>query len=234
MREVPIKYVLKGDREAGKRFMRRGAVLMGMLEHGMSYRGLTQGVFRRYMNPDVLIECDCRFGLRTVTITVAPGAGREEVEILRDCFANSTVALAYVLDVVGVEAVAQQAGTEWVIEPVCGICIGAKRYPKGYYCTRGIRYTLAICDGKGEYVLYSLTKGASTDYTPRCPGDQVLVMQHRTSDLPEAVLSAANANPYEKVFFTRPLAKHPQECVSILPFPVAMPKYHETAMRRYN
>lgn len=68
--EVPIKYVLKGDREAGKRFMRRGAVMMGMLEHGMTYQGLKQSVMRRWVTPDVLIECDCRFGLRTVTITV--------------------------------------------------------------------------------------------------------------------------------------------------------------------
>ena len=72
MGEVPIKYVLKGDREAGKLFMRRGAVLMGMLEHGMTYQGLKQSVMRRWVTPDVLIECDCRFGLRTVTITVAP------------------------------------------------------------------------------------------------------------------------------------------------------------------
>ena len=69
MGEVPIKYVLKGDREAGKLFMRQGAVLMGMLEHGMTYQGLKQSVMRRWVTPDVLIECDCRFGLRTVTIT---------------------------------------------------------------------------------------------------------------------------------------------------------------------
>lgn len=236
MREVPIKYVLKGDREAGMRYMRNGSVMMGMLQNFMGFRDLKQGVFRRYVNPDVLIECDCRFGLRTVTITVAPGAGGEDVEILRDCFANSTVALAYVLDVVDVEIMTpeQQEWYEWVKEPVCSMCIYVQGYPRNYYCTKGIRYTLAICDGKGEYVLYTLTKGASTDYTPRCPGDQVLVMQHRTSDLPEAVLAAANADPYAKTYFTHALAKHPRECVSILPFPVAMPKYNETEVRRYN
>ena len=80
MYEVPIKYVFKGDRTAGRLFMRRGAVLMDMLEHFMSYRGLKQGVLRRWIRPDVLIECDCRFGLRTATITVIPQAAaiREE------------------------------------------------------------------------------------------------------------------------------------------------------------
>jgi len=236
MYEVPIKYVFRGDRTAGRLHMRRGAVLMDMLQNFMSYRDLKQGVLRRYVNPDTLIECDCRFGLRTVTITVSPSVAEDAVETLRECFANSTVALAYVLDVVGVRALTpeQQQSAECVNEPVCKTCIGAASYPENYYCTKGVRYTVAVCDGKGEYVLFNLSKAASTDYTPRCPGEQVLVMQHRTSDLPAAVLAGANADPYGKRYFTRALAAFSGECVSILPFPVAMPKYNETEVRRYD
>ena len=225
MYKVPIKYVFHGDRHECGRHMRRGAVLMDMLEHLMSFRGLKQGVLRRAIAPNALVECDCRFGLRTVTITITPGGGME-AELLRECFANSTVALAYVLDVVGVKSV-QEGEPGSVDEPVCATCIGAESYPLNYYCTRGIRYTLAICDGKGEYLLYKLTKGASTDYTPRCPGEQVLVMQNRTSNLPRAVLDAAVANPYGKQYWTRPLSAFLEECVSILPYTVSMPRIYE-------
>lgn len=72
MYEVPIKWVFKGDRYKGAAYMRRGAALMDMLERFMSFRDLLQGVLRRWVTPDVLIECDKRFGLRTVTIMVAP------------------------------------------------------------------------------------------------------------------------------------------------------------------
>lgn len=226
MYEVPIKYVFRGDRTAGRLHMRRGAVLMDMLQNFMSYRDLKQGVLRRYVNPDTLIECDCRFGLRTVTITVSPGVG-EPRRVLLECFANTTVALAYVLDVVGVKA-ASSGTVERVNEPVCGTCIGAETYPDNYYCTRGLRYTVAVCDGKGEYVLFSPSKAASTDYTPRCPGEQVLVMQHRTSNVPRGVLAAANANPMNRFDpFTRKLAALADECVSILPYSVSMMRAYE-------
>lgn len=231
MYEFPIIWRFKGDKHAGQRFRRLGMYMMAMLERGMSFQRLEQWVLRRWVTPDVHIECVCCFGIRTVTITVAPGAG-EAVRLLRDCFANSTVALAYVLDVAGVEAVPQSQQTaQCVTEPVCRTCIAPESYPEDYYCTKGIRYTVAVCDGEGEYVLYGLTKAASTDYTPRCPGEQVLVMQHRTTNLPEAVLNAANANPYAKRYFTRPLASFPDECLSILPFPVSMPRVNETEER---
>lgn len=219
----PIIWRFRGDRAAGKRYMRRGAALMGMLENLMSFRGLEQGVLRRYLTPDVHIKCACCFGLRTVTITVQSGIGGAAVA-LRECFANTTVALAYVLDVVGVKAAPE--GMECVAEPVCRTCIAPESYPINYYCTRGIRYTVAVCDGKGEYVLFA-SKVPTTDYTPYCPGDQVLVMLNRTSGLPEDALAAANANPMAKEPFTRRLAALPDECVSILPYPVSMLRFYE-------
>lgn len=92
--EVPIKYVLRGDREAGKLYMRRGAVLMDMLVHGMTYQGLKQSVMRRWVTPDVLIECDCRFGLRTVTITVAPVTPETIVTQQADVFYHVVVSVS--------------------------------------------------------------------------------------------------------------------------------------------
>lgn len=224
MYETPIIWRYEGDAEAGRRYRRQGAALMGMTENFMSYMGLQQLVLRRRVTPDVHIECVCCFGIRTVTITTAAGAG-DEARILRECFANTTVALAYVLDVVGVEAVPQTA--QCAIEPVCKTCIAPASYPEDYYCTRGIRYTVAVCDGKGEYVLFKLSKAASTDYTPRCPGEQVLVMQNRTSDLPERVLNAANSPMNREAPFTRPLAAFAGDCLSILPYPVSMPRVRE-------
>lgn len=230
MYEVPIIWRFEGDKQAGRLWMRQGAVLMDMLVNGMSFMGLDQLVLRRYVTPDVHIKCTCCFGIRTVTITVRSGVG-EARKVLRECFANTTVALAYVLDVVGVDALTaeEQAGTAWRHEPVCKTCIGVSAYPKDYYCTRGIRYTVAVCDGKGEYLLFKLSKAASTDYTPRCPGELVLVAQHRTPNLPAEVLAAADKNPMDKGHpFTRRLAVFPDECVSILPYTVGLPRYNET------
>lgn len=224
MYEIPIKWVFRGDRNRGVLFRRRGQYLMGMLERQMSFNDLQQCMLRRFVEPDVLIECDKRFGLRTVTITVAPGAG-EVRKVLHECFANTTVALAYVLDVVGVVDIGQVA--EYVEEPICKTCIGVNAYPENYYCTMGIRYTVAVCDGKGDYLLFNV-KAPSTDYTPRCPGEQVLVMQNRTNNLPETVLSVANADPYNQSQpFTQTLSGFQGESISILPFPVNMPRIYE-------
>lgn len=199
-RKTPIKWVYRGDQGECFKHRRRGEALMEQLEGMMAHMDLRQGVLRRFVRPDVLIECDKRFGLRTVTITARGDARGRAREILRDCFANRTVALAHVLDV------------------------------EGGYCTRGVRYTVAVCDGKGEYLLFR-TKAASTDYTPWESGDQVLVMQHRTTDLPEDILTAAspdpNDDPYAGPPFTRTLAKFEEECVSILPWRVGMPKRTE-------
>ena len=230
MYEVPIIWRYVGDKDAGRRYRRHGMYLMDMLVRGMSFRGLDQWVLRRWVTPDVHIKCSCVFGIRTVTITVSEGAG-EARRVLRECFANSTVALAYVLDVVGVRGLtqAQRAETAWVSEPVCKTCIGAETYPDAYYCTRGVRYRVAVCDGRGEYLLFNLSRAASTDYTPRCPGELVLVMQHRTPDLPEDVRTRADANPMDRGHpFTRRLVAFADECVSILPYTVGMPRYHET------
>lgn len=225
----PIIWRYEGDKQAGRRYRRMGQYIMDMLERGMSFRGLDQMVMRRQVTPDVRIKCSCIYGIRTVTITVTPGAGGERQALL-ECFANTTVALAYVLDVAGVEPLTEEARaeTEWLNEPVCQTCIGAEGFPRNYYCTKGVRYTVAVCDGKGEYVLFTLTKAASTDYTPRCPGEQVLVMQHRTPNLPEPVLKAADANPMNKISpFTCKLVSCADECLSILPYTVAMPRTYE-------
>lgn len=232
-REIPIKWVWRGDRTRALAHMRQGQALMAQLEQTMTFMNLRQGVLRRFVRPDVLIECDKRFGLRTVTITVTPDMPERARELLRDCFANRTVALACVLDVVGVEAVS--GGNEVYYEFVCKTCIGVTGYPRDYYCTRGVRYTVAVCDGKGEYLLFK-TKAATTDYTPWCPGDLVLVMQHRTTNLPDEILTAAspdpNDDPYAGPPFTRTLAEFDEECVSILPWQVEMAKVREYEIAR--
>lgn len=226
MYEIPIKYVIRGDRKAAGLYMRRGAEMMRMLEKSMSYRDLKQSVFRRFLTPDVLVECECRFGLRTVTITAARGAGGRARRMLRDCFANTTCALAAVLEVVGVKAVPPDT-PESVEEPVCKTCIAAGTYPAAYHCTGEVRYTVAVCDGKGDYLLFA-AKADATDFTPRCPGDLVLVAQRRTPNLPEEVLARANANPMDKAHpFTRALMAFPGECLSILPYDAAMPRIRE-------
>ena len=74
---VPIKWVFRGDRHAAFAFMRQAEAMMGMLEQQMAFLNVRQGVLRRLVRPDVHIECDKRFGLRTITITVARITGGE-------------------------------------------------------------------------------------------------------------------------------------------------------------
>lgn len=223
MREVPIKWVFRGDRFRAAAFMRRGAVLMDMLESFMGFQGLKQGVLRRWVTPDTLIECDMRFGLRTVTIT-CPGGAEAARRIIRDCFANRTVALAYVLAVVGLEPDSNGVLTDMVYD------FGIVAYPEDYYCTMGIRYEVVVCDGQGEYLAFA-ADSPSTDFTPHRPGEQVLVMQHRTSGLPEGTLTVAspdpNADPYGGPPFTPRLRGLQEESVSILPYAVNMPRVNE-------
>lgn len=226
MGEIPAKIITSGNREAAKAHIGDGRRIMSMLERFMEFQGLEQGVLRRQISPGCFVECVKQFGLRTINIHVDPGWGgrsrRKEIE----CFANTTCALGYIIEVAGI-AVNQDDG--YLQEPVCHTCIAPSTYPDGYYCTKGIRYSVVVCDGKGEYLLFEGVPSA--DFTPRCPEEQVIVMFNRTTDLPAALIDRANVNPWAKRPFTRALPKSGVECISILPFQVEMPKYREIERR---
>lgn len=222
MGEIPVKIIINGDRVLGSAYIRRAKSVMAMLENFMSFRQLKQGVLRRQLAPGVFVKCDRRFGLRTAEITVAPQGAPEITRRIIECFANATCALAYVLEVVGVTPT--EPGEECRPEPVCATCIKPGFYPLNYYCTRGIRYHVAVCDGKGEYLLFKNIP--STDYTPWCPEEQVIVMMNRTNDLPVPVLDRANTSPRSRHAFTRDCVPF-DECLSILPFLVRMPRRYE-------
>lgn len=225
MDEVPVKTVLVGNRVTAGLWRGPAMRVMGLLEHLMSYQDLQQCTLRRDLAPGVFVVAEKRFGLRTVTIYAEPGGGPEP-RFLAECFANRTCALAYII---GATPVMEPNSSGRPVDiskltekPVpCG---EPRLYSEEVYWTRDIRYTVAVCDGDGEYVLYRNVKAC--DYTPRCPGEMVLVMQHRTADLPQGVLEGAKNNPRAKDPFTYKL-KAIEGSISILPYVPMMVKRHE-------
>ena len=227
MGEVPAKIVTRGDEFRARQHILDGRRVMAMLERFMDFQGLKQGVLRRMVSPGCYIECTKEFGLRTINIYFEPGEPGGKLKKIIECFANATCALGYVIEVVGViPSEDEETCTE---EPVCLTCIAPGSYPDEYYCTRDIRYNVIVCDGQGDYLLFEDV--ASTDFTPRCPEEQVIVMFNRTTDLPEAQRTAADSSPWAKRPFTRPLLRLEIERISILPFLANMPKRRETQLR---
>lgn len=226
MGEIPVKIVIHGDKVTGGNHIGNGRRVMGMLERLMDFQGLQQGVLRRRVGPGAWVECSKQFGQRVLVINIEPGGGRPIAERIRECFANATCALGYVIEV---EKVIFNDADGYLNEPVCQTCIAPDTYPDEYYCTKEIRYSVAVCDGKGDYLLFEHVP--STDFTPRCPEEQVVVMFNRTTDLPVELIDRANGNPWAKRPFTRALFESEVECISILPFLVEMPKYREIERR---
>lgn len=225
MDEIPVRTVLVGDRVKAGLWRGSAMRVMGLLEHLMSYQDLQQCTLRRDLAPGVFVVADKRFDMRTVTIYAEPGGGPEP-RFLAECFANRTCALAYII---GCEPIMEQnsAGrpvdiSKLTEKPVP--CSEPRLYNEEVYWTRDIRYNIAVCDGDGEYVLYRNVKAC--DYTPRCPGEMVLVMQHRTEDLPKGVLDGAKNNPMAKDPFTYKI-KAIENSISILPYVPMMEKRYE-------
>lgn len=224
MDEIPVRTVLVGDRVKAGLWRGSAMRVMGLLEHLMSYQDLQQCTLRRDLAPGVFVVADKRFDMRTVTIYAEPGGG-EEPRWLVECFANRTCALAYIVSAMPIMPYNSQGNVvqiEDLDKPAP--CAEPKLYVEEVYLTRDIRYSVAVCDGDGEYVLYRNIR--ATDFTPRCPGEMVLVMQNRTVDLPEGVLESAKNNPMAKDPFTYKL-KAIESSISILPYVPMMEKRHE-------
>lgn len=190
---------------------------MLILENIMALRNLAQHSITVVPYLGAEITCSKVFGQRTVRIEAFAGGGKKEYYAL-ECFANTTCALAYVTGVVGIEPLTANCKPDIV----CGTCTTVDGYPVDYYCTQGILYDTIVCGCKdAKYYVFNDVR--STDFTPRCPGDQVLVALNRTIDTPTAQLSRANANPRKKQSFAGPLSPD-GSFISILPFEVDMPR----------
>lgn len=224
MHEIPVKIVLRGDRTAANGWRRDAMRVMGILENLMSFRDLKQCKLQRVLAPGVVVVAEKQFGLRTLTI-YASGGGDFEAHWLADCFANITCALAYIVGVTPVMPFNSQGEVVQIADLEKPTPCGDPRlYPAEVYGTRYILYDVAVCDGDGEYVLYKNI--FSSDATPRCPGEMVLVMQNRTTDLPEGVLEGARNNPMVKNPFTYKIRAF-EKSITILPYIPDMEKRRE-------
>jgi hypothetical protein len=215
-----------GNKEIGSMYIREAKVLMGMAVKQRDIAaelhdgdGLSQYRLERMHANGVRIVAQCNHNLQWAVVYAESG-GRERKEPGPYCFANRTVALAVVVAVTGVEELPDENLCE--TEPVCSTCIGPNTYPASYYCTRGIRYDVEVCNGKGVYLLF--TNIPSTDFTPHCPGDRVFVLLNLTEEIPPDILAGALAMPSaEEPPFSQVLYNLNLNHVSILPYVADMP-----------
>ena len=230
----PTVIHVAGDRDIGDRYIGVAKSRLAVLEQEMALRGLKQGVSRLRLSQRVTLRCWACFGLHGATITVAPIGGRRRRIKIPYCFANRTVALGVIVAVAGVEEMTPELlvekslppDTECEPEPVCLTCMIPATYPESYYCSKGIRYSVEVCAGKDNYLLFEDIP--STDFSPFCPGETVMVVLHIANETPEPVLTNAKLMPAaESLVFPKELAILSGKTFSILPFMVGR-KIHES------
>lgn len=228
-----------GDRDVGDQYIGRAKALLFMLENQVSLRKKMKGIFpiqtsETRLSGRVVVKCWVAAGMSGATIMVAPAGGRKETTILPYCFANRTVALGVIVSVMGVDQMTQALldslslplDTECEPDLVCETCLIPDTYPENYYCTKDIRYTVEVCGGKDKYLLFENIP--STDFSPFCPGEKVLVVLHIADETPATVLSNAKARPRsESLVFPRELFILQSATFSILPFLVGK-RLHES------
>ena len=211
---VPRKIVFTGDPVAGSALKGAGDSVLRITRGERQLRGLREHSVTRRFSDGTVIQAYVGFcNDDIVRIHVPPPPGGEPPPVFK-CFANTGMALAQVLGIVGYDVL--EDGD--ILDPITGLRIDT--YPSSYYGSKTIKYDLAVCDGHGEYVLYEDVY--STDYTVHRPGDIVLVILNRTTNVPERQVYRNTEHPCAEQPFTLDLMGF-SDVIAVIPIETALP-----------
>lgn len=218
--KVPRKLFISGDIEVGKTLIGRGDQQLRILESQMKHQGLKQSWRTVEFHDGTVFEVWSCFNLQQVNIYVPGGDNPKEVEE-SSCFANTGMAIARIIRVVDLVSVNQDDDNA-VEDTVADIFIAEGTYPDNYYCTKGIRYDVQVCNST-SYLLYTNMK--STDYCLHKPGEIVLVIMTRVADIPDPILESNVNSPCTAPAFTNRVIGFGAETVAIIPIGTWLPLY---------